>query len=402
MPDRLQDGPDAELLGRYLAGECSEAEAALVRRFLMSRPGAAHTLDRFLAGLDDAASRPPAPDSAASWGAFRRRLQDAPPIAPGAQADAAQVAAAREALRLVTVTPPAGTPVPRARRSFEVPSVSRRAPAWQRGALAASLIGALAFGTWTTDRASRRPPPAAPEHAHATVRGQLAELRLADGTRVRLAPLSRLRVPAGYGSERRDVWLEGEAYFDVVHDASRPFTVHAAGTTTRDIGTRFAVRRYAEDPELQVVVREGAVTLGQVGMLHAGDVARLRPDGAATVRRGADVDALLAWMDGRLVYDDASLGRVLRDVHRWYGVDVALGDSALAALPFTGTITGLSPRAAVDLVASTLGLRVHREGPLVRLDAQAGRTPRASRRAKVPVSLDALDTRAMRAARQRS
>ena len=223
---------------------------------------------------------------------------------------------------------------------------------------------------------ARRAEVPLPPRVYETTEAQRAELVLSDGTRVRIAPASRLRIAADYGDERRDVWLDGQAYFDVVHDARRPFTVYAGNASARDLGTTFAVRSYAEDRAVQVVVREGVVALSGVGRLVAGDVGRLTAEGAASVRRGADVEEMLGWLDGRHAFTDTPLDQVLLTLHRWYGVEVRLADSALATLPFTGTLDEVPPRAAIDLVAATLGLRVRHEGAALVLEKDPGRAPR--------------------------
>jgi ferric-dicitrate binding protein FerR (iron transport regulator) len=83
---------------------------------------------------------------------------------------------------------------------------------------------------------------------------------------------------------------------------------------------------------------------------------------------------MLGWLDGSLTFVDAPLGRVLEDMHRWYDVDVKLADPTLASLPFTGTLADVSPTAAVELVAATLGLEVRRAGARTTLVA-APRAP---------------------------
>ena len=137
-------------------------------------------------------------------------------------------------------------------------------------------------------------------------------LRLPDGTRGRLAPGSHLRVAAEFGADRRDIHLGGEAFFDVVHDPRRPFTVFAGNAGAREVGTAFSVRAYPQDSAATVVVREG---------------------------------------------------------------EVALADASVAALPFTGTLADVSPDAAVELVAATLGLEIRREGTRLLLAPTPGRTP---------------------------
>ncbi|HWC73056.1 MAG TPA: FecR domain-containing protein [Gemmatimonadales bacterium] len=224
--------------------------------------------------------------------------------------------------------------------------------AW-RIAAAAIVLAVLGWGAF------RALQPKTPEpRVYASAARQRLDLRLGDRTHVILAPESRLRVASDFGKERRDIYLEGEAYFEVVHDSTRPFTVFAANASTRDVGTAFAMRSYPEDRAVRVVVREGSVALSGAGLLAAGDVGRLTADGQASVRHHADVGALLAWTAGPLVFRDAPLGQVLGDLRRWYGIDAELRDSTLRALPFTGSLQQTSPSSAIALVAATLGLRV--------------------------------------------
>jgi transmembrane sensor len=204
---------------------------------------------------------------------------------------------------------------------------------------------------------------------YVTAPRERAELLLSDGTRIRLAPASQLRVAADFGIDRRDVYLDGLAYFDVSHDPRRPFTVFARNASTLDLGTQFVVRAYAEDSAVQVVVRSGAVVLSGVGPLRSGEVGQLDHDGAARRWRGASVDSALGWLDGRLAYRDAPLGRVLQDIRRWYGVDARVADPSLAALPFSGVLTEKSSGAVIDRVAATLGLRVRRDRSRIVLGA---------------------------------
>jgi ferric-dicitrate binding protein FerR (iron transport regulator) len=361
----------ADLLGRFLAGEASEREAAAVRRHLAAHPGEARLLARALAELDAEDGRPAPPDPAASWAALRRRMHEE-----------------REEAGLSGDSRAPGTPLATARERAPTPA---RAPRLSLGGargrrwpLLLTLPAAVAAGIAAVLVAdARRPAAPMPPRVYETEEAQRAELLLSDGTRVRIAPASRLRVAADYAAERRDVWLEGEAYFDVVHDERRPFTVYSGNASARDLGTAFAVRSYAEDEAVQVVVREGVVALSGVGTLGAGDVGRLAADGTASVRSGADVEAMLGWLEGRHDFVDAPLGHVLLTLRRWYGVEVALADSALAALPFTGTLGDIPPRAAIDLVAATLGLRARRgDDGGVRLEHVPGLTPRSSRSAR--------------------
>jgi transmembrane sensor len=354
MPDRPSfDGLDPDLLDRYLAGECTEDETAFVRRWMMAHPDAARRLTDYLSRLDDETSRPPAPDVASSWRAIQARM------------DAEESATTSR-------------PAPERREVAHPQPVrpTRRASRWRVGVAAAAACAVIAAGIGYVATRGRTPVVhAVPPLTYATAVREQSDLRLPDGTRVRLAPGSRLRVATDFGVERRDVYLDGEGYFEVVHDEARPFTVYAGATSVRDIGTAFSVRSYAADSAVQVVVREGEVAMLGVGRLVAGDVGRVTSTGRAEVRRGVAVDSLLTWTAGRLVYTDAPLGDVLEDLHRWYGADVQLADSSSAHLLFTGALTDVPAAEAVDQVAATLGLDVRREDGRTVLVPNARRTP---------------------------
>jgi len=322
----------------------------------MARPDAARALDRFLAALDGPAAAP-VPDDDASWASLSARMRgDATHVAPSGSA------------------PPRGR-APHRHFVLHAPHDARRwwGRSWLVAVASAAAIAAIIALRMPDGRVAA--PVAAPR-VYTTTAAQRAEILLGDGTRVTLAPESRLRVSADFGIDRRDLSLDGEAFFDVAHDATRPFTVYAGNASAHDIGTAFAVRSYARDRAVQITVREGVVAMSGIGPLAAGDVGTLASDGRTTVRHHADVGAMLGWLDGRFAYADAPLARVVDDLHRWRGAEIALRDSTLAVLPFTGEMNGLSTPSALDLVAKTLGLRVRRDGERFTLVADARRVRR--------------------------
>jgi transmembrane sensor len=360
LSDRAGDGIDAELLDRYLAHECSEAEDAFVRRYLMAHPDLAMALASFLAELEEERSRPAPPDARESWMRLRSRMSetggDSPPV-PGRTQTARTVT--RTKRRHLFALLPAG-----------------RGSGWRRivyTTVAAGLVGVAGFRVSQRGTAKAEPQP--PEETFATANRERAELRLSDGTRIRLAPASHIRVAANYGEQERAVYLEGQGYFEVKHDENRPFIVYAGAAIARDVGTEFAMRSYPEDRAVQVVVRTGGVAMSGVGLLDAGDVGRLGIDGSSSLTRGVAVDSLLTWLDGRLVFHDAPLAAVLAELRRWHDVDVHLADPALGNLPFTGVLTDASFRSSLNLVAATLGLQVRNTKDRVTLDRIGGLTP---------------------------
>src|SRR3989441_7274127 len=123
------------------------------------------------------------------------------------------------------------------------------------------VLAAGAAALWRLE--SLRREPAMREFA--TARGRRAAIELADGTRIVLSVDSKLRVPADYGATLRAVYLEGEAYFAIAHDAAKPFAVHAGQGVIWDLGTRFGVRAYADEQDVEVVVADGKVRVRAAG-----------------------------------------------------------------------------------------------------------------------------------------
>jgi transmembrane sensor len=172
-----------------------------------------------------------------------------------------------------------------------------------------------------------------------------------------LGPSSEVVVPAGFAGDRRQVELRGVAYFDVVHDDRSPFTVLAHGATVQDVGTRFTVQ--SGDAGVRVVVAEGAVLLtpprsGTGVMLQAGDVGVAAAGRDSAMRSGALTDGDLAWLEGRIVLDDAPMSRVQEEMRRWYGL-VLVVDSTLGSRRLTLALEADAPERAVQTIALALG-----------------------------------------------
>jgi transmembrane sensor len=184
--------------------------------------------------------------------------------------------------------------------------------------------------------------PNAPVSEWATHAGERVTVQLQDGSRVMLGPDTRLRVASADFKRERTLRLQGIAHFAVAHDPSHPFTVLAGTSSAQAVGTAFAVRAYPEDATVHVVVSEGRVLLRSTvsrtspsEMLAPGDAGRVSAIGAMSVERGVDLDESLSWMRGRLRYRMTTAADVARDLDRWYGVTIALDDSALAAIHVT-------------------------------------------------------------------
>ncbi len=191
---------------------------------------------------------------------------------------------------------------------------------------------------------------------YATAKGERRDVVLADGTRIALSTDTRLSVVTR--PDRRELTLaSGEAAFKVVHDPSRPFTVHVGDRVLRDIGTEFdAVRR---DGLISVSVREGMVAMERPDdsrrrvTLGPGSRAEHREGSQEVMVLAANPDDAFAWRSGRLIYRDRPLSEVVDDLNR-YGGDQVKTVGPAADLKFTGVLTIDNQAAMVQRLKSLL------------------------------------------------
>jgi transmembrane sensor len=206
----------------------------------------------------------------------------------------------------------------------------------------------------STQQASARQasaPRPSLRQSFATAIGAQKKFTLADGSAVTLNTNSRIDVEIL--GDRRDVHLvRGEAFFDVVHDKTRPFTVYANQYVVRDIGTAFAVHLLEKglvnvrvtkgSVEIAARTREGKVADGakSLGVIVAGhDVVFGQKIERAAVVSDAELGRKLAWRQGQLIYSGQPLAEVLADISRYSDIQIELADPALGNLPVGGAFS---------------------------------------------------------------
>jgi transmembrane sensor len=244
------------------------------------------------------------------------------------------------------------------------PATRWRVPA---PAIAAAGLVVVGLGSWLAFGKHAAPVAPATAKLVATGVGARDSLTLSDGTKIVLGPLSSVKLYAAYGSASREVEIKGDAYFDVVHDSSRPFTVYAGNATIQDVGTKFAVQAN-DSGDIGVSVREGAVSLAQGkspkpdAVLKAGDQGTIDRDGKVTARRGAATEEDMAWLNGKLVFREAPLSEVASSMRRWYGIDLQIADPALADRHITATFSGEPVERVLEVLGLALGADIERRG----------------------------------------
>lgn len=164
---------------------------------------------------------------------------------------------------------------------------------------------------------------------------------LADGTRVTLNANSSLRYPEKFSNGQRIVYLKGEAYFEVVHDTKKPFIIYSGALRTQVLGTSFTVSAYNEQKSKKVTV-----LTGKVGVVDQSSKAQaiLTPGLCAvtdqknrtlSVSRMADPYDAIAWMDDKLMFEDATLADVATALSNKYAVSVEIPNKSIASRHIT-------------------------------------------------------------------
>ena len=193
-----------------------------------------------------------------------------------------------------------------------------------------------------------------------TQHGEVREVRLADGSALHINTDSRVDVM--FTKKRRLVrLLQGEASFDVAHDAARPFDVEAGETITRAVGTRFTVRRRAGDVELTVL--EGIVSVtdgtGQEARVAAGHGAEITPGRiAASALDSRTIAQRSAWRDRMLQFDGLTVGEAVAEFNRYRQAPIVIKDPQIASFRIGGRFGLSESDQFLEALQSGFGVKV--------------------------------------------
>lgn len=166
-------------------------------------------------------------------------------------------------------------------------------------------------------------------------------LVLSDGTKVWLNAESCLRYPIGFQGNKREVFLEGEAYFEVNREINKPFIVSTLKGNIQVLGTSFNVRAYRDEDKVSTVLESGKIKYisGQnteVELLP-GYMVEDR-DGIHLITSKVNTRFYTGWKDGKYIFDDVSLEDIMMTLERWYDVNVFFANEHLKNLHFTGDL----------------------------------------------------------------
>lgn len=240
--------------------------------------------------------------------------------------------------------------------------VERRPSHIKRIIYITSGIAATIFGIWLFSKKNAVEPASDNTQVIVAQKGTRTQTILPDGSVVWLNAGSRITYRADFEGPLREVKLEGEAYFDVKKETTKPFIVHANGVNIKVLGTAFNVKSYPSDKTVETTLIRGLVQLSHEGN-KTGKPIYLHPDEKIIVNRilpakgnntaiaqvenkfelvqldtTAGKDYIeTAWLNNRLAFRGESFETLAQKLERWYNVTVIFGDEEVRKLNFNGS-----------------------------------------------------------------
>ena len=208
-------------------------------------------------------------------------------------------------------------------------------------------------------------------------RGGFYRIVLSDGTDVVLNSASELIFPAKFLGHMRHVYLKGEAYFDVVHDATHPFVVSTElGADIKVLGTRFNVSTY--NNKVRATLVEGSICLnaGETGLtvtLQPGQMAEYAANAHQLTTTDVDPYLYTAWKDGKFVFENETIEDIMGRLAVWYNIDFKFADDSIRHETFTGVLSRFSdPNDILRLIEATTAVQFSIKGSTVIVRGDGG------------------------------
>jgi transmembrane sensor len=336
------------LIGRKMANEASAQELLELERILRTSPELHFSL---------------------------QALSDLWQQSPAANIEETEIAYARliENMHLKGIDVPGGPHVEEADELQQATIALFRPTPWYRrtGTIAATIFAALVVVVWITNPFAPTGTIAQKEQREpaseiSTRYGSKTNIVLPDGSKVWLNAGSKITYDKNFGETSRNLQLTGEAYFDVVHNASRPFIIHTQAMDIKVLGTQFNVKSYPDEQTTETSLIRGSI---EVTLNHRkADRIILKPneklvvdndqagDSSASPQKRAKAEAQkplmslgtlhyfsldstileTSWVENRLVFEDQSFEEIALKMTRWYGVTFTFLNEKVKALRFTG------------------------------------------------------------------
>ena len=204
--------------------------------------------------------------------------------------------------------------------------------------------------------------------------GERAIYTLRDGSKVVLHADSRIEIPLSFNKNKRELYLEGEAYFEVTHNKNKPFIVNAENSFTRVLGTKFLVMAWPDEKnEVDVIVTEGRVALGaesqkdvnnpNEAVITKNQRGHISQTGIPEVTTSVDVNWQMGWVEGKLTFENKPLSEIIPKLETWYAIDIKTTSDQIGNKKLTAEIDYTQPMDEVlKGIALSLDLTFNKEG----------------------------------------
>ncbi len=195
-----------------------------------------------------------------------------------------------------------------------------------------------------------------------TERKEQKYLLLPDSTQVWLNAASSLQFPDEFKSDKREVYLTGEAFFDVKHADKIPFLIHTRNITTTVLGTAFNIKAYNDQKEIMVSVTRGKVKVSRdnklIAVLTKGRAVKIGNDTLQITEKEVAVENISAWQHGNLVYDDTPLEDIVKDLQNVFNTEIRIEDTVVSRSNVT---TSFSRDIGAEKAVNILGRLVNKK-----------------------------------------
>ena len=210
---------------------------------------------------------------------------------------------------------------------------------------------------------------------------QKSTVTLSDGTKVKLNANSKLKYPQTFNnSDVREVFLEGEAFFEVTPNVNLPFVIKSSEVTTTVLGTSFNIRAYPKDDEIEISVVTGKIAVsinddsnseqpGNRMLLTPNQVANYQPTQGLT-KETLDITELVAWKDGILIFNDKTIMETAKILEKWYDVKVIVENKEIGGCLFRGKFKDPSLTKVLESLKFMYDIEYEFSGELVVLNGK--------------------------------
>lgn len=192
--------------------------------------------------------------------------------------------------------------------------------------------------------------------------GMRSSLILPDSTKVWLNAGSKISFPVVFSNEKRLVSLSGEAYFEVKKNKKWPFVVATKNISVLVTGTTFNCNAYPENDQVQTVLVEGEVTIANssataLKSLNPGELAVYNKKDGQITKKKTDLQKYIAWKNGKLMFRDDKMDKVVEKLERWYNVEFIIADKEIADYVYTATFVDESLDQVLKMLSISAPIR---------------------------------------------